>query len=218
MIGEGEGRTKEIIKIMSSLANSNIQHLIDDGKLEEVAYSINKSDHFSKSIHNLTHRGDNVYAANENGHTPLHLAAEKNDTSLLKALVNAGANVNARAKNGETPLHIAAKHGNKECLESLLSNRTEVTKNLEAVYKILKAAHDKINDAIQTNNKSKTLHALIVLQLLETIHPALTALADVGANIDARTKDGKTPVDIAHWRCKKFLIDNGADQTSARYG
>lgn len=203
------------------LANQLIQAAIRDNKFEDVAELIYKSDAFSKSIHNLTHRGADVNAANENGYTPLHIAAKENHTNCLQALVNAGANVNARTKNGETPLHIAAKHGNKECLNSLLSNRTEVTKTLEAVYENLKAAHMKIDKAM-TSGQSIISDAEIILQLLETTLPALSALADVGANIDARTIDGKTPVDIAREcrenarecrenECIRILTKNGED-------
>jgi len=53
----------------------------------------------------LADAGADVNAADDRGHTPLHLAA---NPDAVRALVEAGADVKARSKDGSTPLHLAA--------------------------------------------------------------------------------------------------------------
>ena len=48
---------------------------------------------------------------NDEGITPLHLAAEDGYDSVVRYLINQGRNVNARDSNEDTPLHMAAKTG-----------------------------------------------------------------------------------------------------------
>ena len=54
------------------------------------------------------------------GDTPLHLAGQRSDTSLVSLLVDAGADVNARNGSGETPLAAARSHANEPVLRHLL--------------------------------------------------------------------------------------------------
>jgi ankyrin repeat protein len=53
--------------------------------------------------------------------TPLHWAAEKNDTRLANVLLAAGANINAETTWGSTPLQWAANMGSREVAELLLA-------------------------------------------------------------------------------------------------
>lgn len=55
----------------------------------------------------LIARGANVNAANDQGTTPLHLAAYP---QMAKLLVEAGAAIEARDHGGNTPLHAATEH------------------------------------------------------------------------------------------------------------
>ncbi len=61
-----------------------------------------------------------VNARNENGVSPLHIAAEYGTPDKIAALVTAGADVEARNKNGMTPLHIAAGVGTPDTIAALL--------------------------------------------------------------------------------------------------
>ena len=67
--------------------------------------------------------GADVHARSEDGHTPLHRAAEVNtSTAILEALLDAGAGMQAQESNdGYTPLHIAARYsGNAEVTRILI--------------------------------------------------------------------------------------------------
>ena len=56
----------------------------------------------------------------QNGDTPLHLAAAKGRSRIVRNLVAAGANVNAQAKNYCTPMHLAAASRHREVVGLLL--------------------------------------------------------------------------------------------------
>ncbi|XP_061731977.1 ankyrin repeat and SOCS box protein 3 [Nerophis ophidion] len=61
-------------------------------------------------------------ARDDNGLTPLFLAAQHERTSCLKVLVEAGANVNAQAADMATPLLIACQEGHAACVNVLLEH------------------------------------------------------------------------------------------------
>lgn len=48
-------------------------------------------------------------AVAKNGHTPLHIAARKNQMETAATLLEYGALTNAESKAGFTPLHLAAQ-------------------------------------------------------------------------------------------------------------
>jgi ankyrin repeat protein len=62
------------------------------------------------------------------GDTPLHLAAEQNQTEAAKLLLAVGAEVDPQNKNGLTPLMIAAGRGNLELVRALLAKGASTAK------------------------------------------------------------------------------------------
>ena len=59
---------------------------------------------------------------NPKGRRPLNWAAIRNDTAMIRALLDAGANINAANRTGYTPLHHAAEAGSKEAATLLITN------------------------------------------------------------------------------------------------
>ncbi|CAM9960121.1 unnamed protein product, partial [Discosporangium mesarthrocarpum] len=59
-------------------------------------------------------------------YTPLHWAAQKGHTAIVRALMAMGANANVRDKWRRTPLHRAAKEGHAEVVGVLLEAGAEV--------------------------------------------------------------------------------------------
>ena len=58
-------------------------------------------------------------AKDEDGWTPLHLAAQNGNTKVATLLLKAGAAINAKDKNGKTPLYYAVDFGNSDTAELL---------------------------------------------------------------------------------------------------
>lgn len=75
----------------------------------------------------------------QNGYTPLHIAAKKNQTNIALALLQYGAETNVLTKQGVSPLHLAAQEGHAEMVSLLLR----------------KGAH--VNTATKVKHKQQTL-------------------------------------------------------------
>jgi len=79
------------------------------------------------AVKSLIKQGLDVGAAQGDGMTALHWAAERGDAELAEVLVFAGANVSAVTRIGlYTPLHLAAKAGNPAVVRVLVKGGAEV--------------------------------------------------------------------------------------------
>ena len=67
----------------------------------------------------LIQAGAHVNARNATGATPLHLAANTENTDILKVLLEAGADVSVRDYNGRTPLEAAEDAGSSGAAATL---------------------------------------------------------------------------------------------------
>ncbi|MEN9449535.1 MAG: hypothetical protein RJA83_149 [Pseudomonadota bacterium] len=67
----------------------------------------------------LLRHGANIQA-NEDGYTPLHLAANRNDTEITRLLLNHGADAYAKNEDGDTPAHLAAAENENASTLNLL--------------------------------------------------------------------------------------------------
>ena len=63
-----------------------------------------------------------IYCADDDGFTPLHVAAEFGCDAIVKLFLDQGRNVNARVRGGETPLWYATFERNRDIVQQLLEH------------------------------------------------------------------------------------------------
>lgn len=121
-----------------------------------------------------------VNAKDENGKTPLHIAAEHGHPYVVQLLIDNNADVNVKDKNGETPLFSAIEG---EIMEAA---------GLEIV-RILISHNADVN---AQNNAGGTLLHIFGTEMSDPLEFVKIFLAH-GANPNRATKSGVTPLDLA---------------------
>ena len=123
--------------------------------------------------------GMDVNARRYDEATPLHLAVRNGDVAAIKELIAQGADVNAVDKYGTMPLHLAVDSGSYSSVEALLDAGADVNGQQDG------PADPPLHRAAWRGQ------TLIVRRLMEA-----------GANLEARARDGATPLQRAsdHYR------------------
>jgi ankyrin repeat protein len=131
-------------------------------------------------------RGDDTMLTT--GTTPLIRAAKAGDVAVMKLLLAKGADPKLATRNGVNPLMAAAGLGTKE--EDTTGRRKTQAEAIEAIKLCLTAGID-INAA---DSRGQTaLHGAAFWGLDDVVQ----FLVDHGAKLDAKDKQGKTPLDSA---------------------
>ena len=121
----------------------------------------------------------------DEGTTPLMRAARAGDAAVMRALLEKGADPKLATKEGNTALMFAAGVGYRD-----KNTKGSEPEALEA----LKVAFDQGLDLNQTNARGETaLHGAA----LRGADSLAQFLVDHGAKLDAKTKQGFTPLDVA---------------------
>ena len=145
-------------------------------------------------VRSLLQQGSDVNAAQGDGMTALHWAAERGTVDLAQMLIYAGGSVDAVTRIGAyTPLHLASKAGNAGMIRALIdagSDPAQGTASAEAT---------PLHFAAASGNAE-----------------AISALLDYGVEVDAReTKAGQTPLifaaSLGRVDAIKALVEGGAD-------
>jgi ankyrin repeat protein len=179
----------------------------------------------------LIQQGVSVNWVDEQGYSPLVLAAEFNRAEFIQPLVDAGGDVNFCAEEGirHTPLVAAAIEGHIEVLKLLLKNGADPNFcprqdppivlaaqnfNFQAVI-LLAEKGANVNARNERSDDSHRTPLHYVAQKGEL--PTLKVLLAHNANINSQDIDGFTPLMLAdafdQHETINFLIKEGADTT-----
>ena len=161
----------------------------------------------------LLKAGADPNAASGEGETVLMAAARTGQPETLKLLLKAGADPNAAERRfGETALMWAAGHDHAEAIRVLVAGGAKPDA-ISAVINLPKAKVD-FSFAVATALPRGGMTALMYAARQGQLN-AVTALADVGANLNAVDPEGSTAIVIAiinaHYEVAARLAEKGAD-------
>jgi ankyrin repeat protein len=180
---------------------------------------------------------------NRYGIGPMHEAALRADAGLLKALIDAGAEVDLALPQGETPLMLASRTSGVDAVRLLIARgaKVNVVERWQGETALMyAAAHDRGEVAAALIAAGADVNARTPLTDLPDRKPsvryfveipmagltpvmfaarhgavsALRVLIKAGADLDAKTPEGFSPVVIAldnlHFDAAKVLVEAGA--------
>ena len=196
-------------------------------KYQQTALHMAACNGYNDIVDALIKRPDmNLNVRNENGDTPLNVAADNGRAASARLLIDAGADINIPDKYQQTALHMAACNGYNDIVDALIK-RPDVNLNVRnendntplhlAVYNGRAASARLLIDAganinIPDNKQQTALH-MAACNGYNDIVDALIKRPDV--NLNVRNEDGNTPLDVAVMsemeRSAQLLINAGAD-------
>lgn len=149
-----------------------------------------------KRVQSLISSGADVNSKNEDGLTPLHVAAVRGREAIVKLLIEQDADVTTKNKDGQTLLHHVAREGHVNIVELLLDSGADLSAKDNA-------KRTPLNYALRWRKRD-------VVELLVTR----------GADVNTKDGTGITPLHYASsWEDSdivKLLISKGADVNAKR--
>lgn len=178
--------------IAAYLGHKDIVNLLFDkgAKLSSNALIYSAQEGKKDVVEFLIANGLNVSLKNENGNTPLHIAALNGQVDVVKFLVGKEANINEPNKLGITPLYQAVKNGYSIIAELLIIN------------------------GAQLNTQNAKGSTLLHIATFNDNEEMVKLLISKGVNVNKKNKNDKTPLHTAkefgYTEIAELLKKNGA--------
>jgi ankyrin repeat protein len=137
------------------------------------------------------------------GATPLFRAMRSTDLVVVRLLMDKGASPSVKTKDGSTPMMVASGLGARRGGDEEVTEAEGRADPLDAIKLFLQAGAD-VNSANVTGNTA--LHYAAQTGANRIVE----FLVANGAKLDARNKDGKTPLDVAMAPGPRQMYDNDA--------
>jgi ankyrin repeat protein len=196
LVAEPSGHEAVAARLIESGANVDqadrfgmtaLHHAVETGKIALLKALVARGANLdARLVQGLPfRRGDYVSRGGYGGATPFWLAAKNGEVEMMRLLADAGADWRMPSRNGTTPLMVAAGLGQTD------SRIPPESRLLEAVKFVVGLGGD-VNEA---NAGGQTaVHGAATI----SGHALIGYLADLGARLDAKDKQGRTPIDLTH--------------------
>uniref|UniRef100_A0A3B4FRS0 Uncharacterized protein n=1 Tax=Pundamilia nyererei TaxID=303518 RepID=A0A3B4FRS0_9CICH len=96
-----------------------------------------------------------VSCTNQNGYTPLHIAAKKNQMEIATVLLRYGAETNILTKQGVTPLHLASQEGHADMAALLITKGAQINVPTKVLWKLTQTAAVKMCPQLEMSTVKK---------------------------------------------------------------
>jgi len=186
-----EGGHNAIIEILIDRYKADVNQRAKDGST--LIHLASKCGHPDVALF-FVKRGVPLQMPNKEGAICLHEAAKQGHVSVVKSLLMKGASVNVMTKDFYTPLHTAVRHGKHLVVQVVLGFGADV-------------------NCRGGQNREAPLH--LAARLKSDARHVSEMLLKSGANVNAATEDGITPLHIAieagNYDLVRMLLDENAD-------
>jgi ankyrin repeat protein len=210
--------------VVQTILDNGVDIEAEDFKWERPLYIAAAGGH-KEVVKLLLENGADVEAALYNGENPLHVAVLNGHREVVKLLLENGADISARGKDGFLALHIATSTRNEELIRLLLENGSSISAEADGGVTPLHLATKMGNkrlvelfldlgadvNPVSTSHGETPLHGAVSIA---GDAPTVKLLLSRGADIEARSHQGATPLHYAARAGKneviELLLDEGA--------
>jgi ankyrin repeat protein len=176
----------------------------------------------AQTVEQLLASGADVNAPDDQGMTPLWVAAGNDRADIVRLLIERGADVNASGKRGRTPLHVAFHYGYAGIARLLIEKGADMNA-CKYGSTLLRAAYLGSADVVRlliekgadVNTRDKRGRTPLLMAEGKDHAGIARLLIEKGADVNARDKRGETPLHMearkGHADVVRLLIEKGAD-------